>query len=131
MAYVMMSRVQSIEQIFILDHLNPAKFYTDRAALEECEHMKTKSLNSNPTSWEQDGAVLKVSLLNIHSLRDKYRDLAADLVMMKSDIIALSETWMETDNDDPLLSLPGYHLKLNSVGQGRGIASYYKPELVS
>ena len=38
---------------------------------------------------------------------------------------------METDNDDPLLSLPGYHLKLNSVGQGRGIASYYKPELVS
>ena len=128
MAYVMLSRVQSIEQIYILDKLNSAKFYTDRKALEEHNRMQAKSINNNPTVWEKDGAVLKISLLNICSLASKFPDLAADRLLLKSDVIALGETWIQTDQPDPALSLPGYQLSLNSAGPGRGVATYFKPD---
>ena len=131
MAYVMLSRVQAIDQLFILNKLDSEKFYTDKAAQKECENMKEKCLNSNPTVWERDGAMLKVSLLNINRLRSKLPDLAADQLILKSDVICLGETWLESDEVDLALSLPGYQLTLNSAGPGKGVATYYRADELS
>ena len=48
-AYVMLSRVQQIEQVFILGELDESKIRTSRIALQELHRMKLVSLNSNPT----------------------------------------------------------------------------------
>ena len=129
MAYVMLSRVQCIEQLFILKNLDTKKFIISEAALEEHARMEKKSLNNRKTLWETDGPVLKISFLNIHSLEDKMSDLAADTMLLKSDIIALGETWLPSDVVDPALNLSGYQVSLNSWGRGsRGVATYYKSE---
>ena len=47
--------------------------------------------------------------------------------MMKfSDIICLSETWLKYDTFKENLMFPGYALHLNNMGEGKGIATYYK-----
>ena len=52
-AYVMLSRVQSIEQLFILKSLPKEKFYADGKALEELNRLDGISVNRNPPLWEQ------------------------------------------------------------------------------
>ena len=50
--------------------------------------------------------MLKVSLLNINILRGKLPDLAADQLILKSDVICLGETLLESDGVDLALGLP-------------------------
>ena len=50
-AYVMLSRVQHIEQVFILGELDESKLRTSQIALQELHRMILVSLNTNPTPW--------------------------------------------------------------------------------
>ena len=43
-----------------------------------------------------------------------------------SDILILTETWLEEDEDITKYSITGYTADLNSRGRGKGIAAYYK-----
>ena len=129
MSYVMLSRVQCIEQLFILKKLDPKRIFISKEALIEHEKMEKKSLNRNPTNWEKEEQVLKIAFLNIQSIRNKLLYLAADKMMLKGDVIALGETWLESDVVDPVLNLPGYQLRLNSWKHGsRGVGTYFKPD---
>ena len=49
MAYVMLSRVQSISQLFILESVPVDKFYADSGALLEQKRLENISLNQNPS----------------------------------------------------------------------------------
>ena len=53
-AYVMLSRVQSIEQLFILHSLPINKFYADTKALDDLERLNNISININPPIWEEN-----------------------------------------------------------------------------
>ena len=50
-AYVMASRVQELEQLYILEELPKDKIYANHTALTEIERLITVSKNSNPTKW--------------------------------------------------------------------------------
>ena len=129
-AYVMLSRVQCIQQLFILGELAEKKFYISEKALSELRKLEAKSINRNPPSWElQIEGSYKISLLNCRDIMTKYLDLSEDLMRHKSDIICLNETHLTDNNSNKeALLLPGYKLKLNSAGVGKGIASYFKDE---
>ena len=110
------------------------KIYCDKEAKNQLTTMKAKSLNKNPPVWEQSfNKSLKISSLNVHSLRDKIDDIRSDPILQFSDIIILSETWLDIDVDekDPSLQIEGYKLHLNSVGRGKGLAVYYKDKIVA
>ena len=47
---------------------------------------------------------------------------------MKSDIICLNETWEESDHIRDDLQIPNYELHLNSKGNGKGVATYYRKD---
>ena len=129
-AYVILSRVQSIEQLFILEELRESKFYISNKALNELKNLEAKSMNYNPPTWEQKIAEnLNISLLNCRDIMTKFLDIKEDLMLRKSHIICLNETHL-SDNDEnrECLQLPDYKLKLNSAGIGKGLASYYKEE---
>ena len=49
-------------------------------------------------------------------------------MVTKSDAIFLSETWLCTDDTGEDLQITGFKLKLNSVGPGRGLATYFKAD---
>ena len=53
-AYVMLSRVQSLEQIFIVDCLKSEKINIANTALKELQRLQKISINSNPSAWDRD-----------------------------------------------------------------------------
>ena len=64
-AYVMLSRVQEIEQLYILEELVPEKIYANHAALEEIERLVSVSKNKNPAAWDDAEACCGLSRLYI------------------------------------------------------------------
>ena len=126
----MLSRVQCLDQLFILGNIPESKFYTSEKALNELKKLEARSINRNPPSWEQNIAEsFKISLLNCRDIRTKYWDIKEDLMIQKSDVICLNETWLNDDNEEEeFLQFPGYKIKLNSAGNGTGVASYYRED---
>ena len=128
-AYVMKSRVQELEQLYILEELPEEKIYANHKALTEIDRLLKVSINQNPTDWdkEADETRIKISFLNCRSMKNKFDHIKADKCLMKSDIIVLTETWLEhTQNEDDQYKLTEFEANLNSIGRGKGIASYYK-----
>ena len=52
-AYVMLSRVQCIDQLFIVDDLKPEKIRASPAALDELKRLREISFNRNPSTWHK------------------------------------------------------------------------------
>ena len=52
MVYVMLSRVCTLWQIFILNEFDEAKMYPNKKASEELARLDKIFLNNNPTCWE-------------------------------------------------------------------------------
>ena len=124
-AYVMLSRVQELEQMFILQDLPKDKIYANHKELTETERLLGVSMNMNPTYWEEnDGSKTKVSFLNCRSIKNKFEHVKADMWLLQSDVIVLTETWLDKDDKDEF-QLPNYNANLNNRGRGKGIASYY------
>ena len=66
-AYVMLSRVQTLNQLFIIGSLPVEKIRTSKKCLAEVERLESKSVNRNPPLWEQD----LPSSVKISSLKGK------------------------------------------------------------
>jgi len=100
-------------------------------ALDELKRLNSISRNNNPSEWEkEDNESLKISSLNCRSLKKHFEDIAKDDILMKSDIICLNETWIESDDIIEDLLIPDYELHLNSKGNGKGVATYYKKDIL-
>ena len=145
-AYVMLGRIQELDQLFIIDSLPEKKITVDQEALSQLSIMKNKSVNMNPPIWEKCfKQSCKIMYHNVHSLLDKIEDVRADTLLTFSDMMIFGETWLETnqssgeppalchilnnDNRDfSVLQIQGYELHLNSIGRGKGIATYFKKE---
>ena len=131
MMYVMLSRVCTLWQIYILNEFKDSKMYPNKKALIELERLQNISQNMNPTNWERvDKGTMKISSLNCRSLRKHYEDIISDKLLLKSDVICLQETWLEEDTLSDNLSIQDYDLHLNSNGNGKGIAIYYKKNTI-
>ena len=52
MCYVMFSRVQCLDQLYIIKDLNPEKITVDEDVLKEAKRLWEASVNRNPGSWE-------------------------------------------------------------------------------
>ena len=128
-AYVMLSRIEGLEQLYILESLPENKIYASRKALGELEEMNERSLNRNPVPWdEMNEESMKVATLNCMNLKNTHKDIIKDQTLLKSDILMLQETWL-TDQDSDEFEIPGYEKHFNNAGSGKGIAVYYRKEM--
>ena len=127
-AYVMASRVQELDQLYILEELPKEKIYANQAALMEIERLVNISKNKNPTKWlsQDQESTVRVSFLNCRSLKNKFHNILSDRSLLHSDVMILMEIWLEDNDDDSPYTLPGYEKDLNKRGRGKGIATYYK-----
>ena len=129
-AYVMLSRVQQIEQVFILGELDESKLRTSKIALQELHRMKLVSLNSNPTPWLKDqNNCVKIASLNCAGLAPHFLDIECDEHLMKADVIHLIETWIEKE-DEAHFGLAGYSSHYISIGNGKGLVTYFRSSVV-
>ena len=127
-AYVMLSRVQELDQIYILEELPPEKIYANQAAIQEIERLQSVSLNMNPTYWEEnDNSKIKICFLNCRSIKNKFENVTADKCLLMGTVLFLMETWLEPE-DDGEYQLPNFDANFSNRGRGKGIATYYKSD---
>ena len=125
MAYVMLSRVQNISQLY-LSSFDPKKIMVYEGALEELHKINKNALNNQPPSnWMSTNTFLfRISSLNITSLPRHVEDLHCDDTLKQSDVICLQETFCLSQQAIP--QLEGYTCYLSGYGRGRGTASFVK-----
>ena len=122
--YVMASRVQELDQLYILEELPRRKIYPSQAAIQEIERLLRVSINKNPTPWkEDDDSKIRLSFLNCRSIRNKFENVKAD--KCQSQVIILTETWLEKESSEGN-HLPKYNDNFINIGRGKGIATYFK-----
>ena len=100
--------------------------YASLAAQNEIERLTQVSINKNPSVWEiNDDTRIRLSFLNCRSMKNKFEHIATDESIIKSDVIMLSETWLEPEQEEKDYQLENFSVNLISEGRGRGLASYF------
>ena len=124
----MLSRVQELEQLYILEKLPKDKIYANHSAMEEIDRLIKVSRNMNPTEWEneKDESKLKLCFLNCRSLQNKFHNIKSDKSLLKSDVLILTETWLGDETDMIEYTLQEYSINFNNRGRGKGIISYFR-----
>ena len=90
--YVMLSRVQEIGQVFIIDEFNSDKLYPSKKALREVGRMNSTSYNENPSVWcKKEIKALRIISLNCSGLQSHFKDIEVDEKISKADIIHLGK----------------------------------------
>ena len=131
MVYVMLSRVCSLEQLYIIEKFDEDKISVNEYVKAEARRMLRKSLNKNPCNWMNPKAAgLKVCSLNVRSLSCHIEDVKSDPVLLESHVLCLQETWMTPEEQDSLVyQLENFRGNFTCVGRGKGIAVYVRQEL--
>ena len=92
--------------------------------------MKVISLNKNPTPWQKHTKnAVKVTSLNCAGLKPNFTDVQSDEHLLKADIIHLIETSIGIAEEDQH-QIKGCDSHFINIGNGKGIATYYKPDMV-
>ena len=129
-AYVMLSRCQTMEQVYILDKLDPAKLKINQGAYNELKRLEMISLNRNPSTWYRKDNDIDVASLNCAGLMAHINDMRADQKLLNADMIQVQETSLSNDEQGHVsCQVPEYEENFASVGNGKGIASYTKKSL--
>ena len=93
------------------------------------ERLASISMNNNPSPWHRNGNdTIKIASLNCAGLKSHFQDIKSDDTILKGDIIHLIETSLEENEESPL-NIWGYEAHIISVGNGKGIATYYKASI--
>ena len=128
MAYVMLSRIQRISQLFINGNFDPKKIRANDRAVMAKENLEAKSINRNPTPWYSQKPALRIATLNCAGLSAHYQDLQVDHNLLKADVIHLSETSLLSQDSDQF-PLPGFEVTHCSVARGKGVSTYYRAQM--
>ena len=122
MAYMMFSRVQEMDQLFILGSLPEQKIFPSPDALEELERMNAIAINNSLQTRNP-----LISSTNILSLRAHFDDMKHSTTVPKSDVICFQETWIEPNQENlSNFKMDGFNCHFVSLGRGKGLATYYK-----
>ena len=123
--YVMLSRVQEMGQVFILEKFEPQKLYPSKKALQELERMNKISINENPSEWTKTSIrSIKLLSMNVAGLKNHFSDVQADDKLMHADLISFTESSLLEEEREEMFTLSGYNGYFIKAGSGKGVASY-------
>ena len=128
MAYVALGRTEKLKDIYIKGKVDPEDIHASTEALEETKRLQTIFDQRKANLSKKYENHLKISYLNVRSLRAHKEDVAIDSVLMGSDIFALGETHLEQEETVTLPGLKGYFA---SHGKGKGVSVFSKMEYVN
>ena len=131
-AYVMLSRIQCLEQLIIVDKLVESKIKTYEIAEEELKRLERISWNRNPTPWDSTltrDKSIKIASLNCAGFFPHLKDLTSDSRLMKGNLIHLAETSITEDNTTENLLFEAHSINFVNVGQGKGVATLVQNEI--
>ena len=125
--YVMLSRAQALSQIHIIDKLYEEKWRASSSGLKEYDAGLESAINIDAEDKKEQFEIVS---LNVLSLRKHFVDLERRCRNKSIDSLCLQETWLHENEDATLYKLKEMIPHLNSVGRGRGIATYNNEDFV-
>jgi endonuclease/exonuclease/phosphatase (EEP) superfamily protein YafD len=130
MAYVMLGRCETLSDLFITGKFNTKQIRVSEMAMRMCAQLESRAeqVTNLRQTWVVGQSKYKIIFLNIRSLNKHLDDLKCDDIILKSDLVCLSESWLLNDNLENV-QLPGLELITASVGRGKGVAVYSKPKI--
>ena len=129
-AYVILSRVQCIDQIFITNKFDDKKIKVSKFALDELKRLDNISFNKKPSPWnKKDQNALKIATLNCAGLLPHFRDIKKDSKLLQADIIHLIETSLPKEADTSDIYLEGFYGTFINMGRGKGIATFMREDI--
>ena len=128
-AYVMLSRVQQLKQVFIVDKISERKFMMSEKAFNELQRLEKISFNRNPRTWNKNQEwVLKIASLNCAGLKAHLEDIKMDFKLLLADILLLQETSLG-EEDSTYFDLPSHPVCLHvRKGNGKSVSLYLKEQ---
>lgn len=121
-AYVMMSRVENIEQLIIINDVCPKKIYANDDAVKELERLNDAGTDCDN---EVEAANLRIMSLNIRSLPKHFVDLIKEPGFEDQDIILVQQTCLQPNNVGDQFEVENYQKHFTSRGNGKGLAAFY------
>ena len=124
-AYVVLSRVQALSQLFILVSVCADKIRASAIAMDELERMNQVSRGNKQISHNS------VISCNIRSIKKNFENFKTASATKYALVMCLQETWL-----DPLIAecnlfeIQNWKQHTNSVGRGKGIATFYRNSFV-
>ena len=126
--YVMLSRVQRLEQIYILDNFDNKYLKVSENGLKERNRLDSISFNKNPTAWRTvSPRIVHIASLNCAGLNAHYEDILLDVKLLRADVLHLDETSL-LQSMESRYQIPGFKATFGSVGNGKGIVTYTKED---
>ena len=117
--YVMLSRVQALNQLFIVDEVPRKKIIPSPSAIQELSRLKAVSRNDIEKTIR---AFTFLTSINIRSLPKHIDDLRHDYKMNQCEMICIQETWCSDNFANNHLNIDGFNLHLTNQGRGKGVA---------
>ena len=122
MAYVMLSRIQTLSQLYIIGSVPEDKIKPWPAALEELKRLNGVAIN-NPKNEDKR---FKIISLNTCSLRKHVSDIKGDYQLLSGNVICLQETWLERhEESQECYQITQFNSHFNSQGRGKGLATFF------
>ena len=117
-AYVMLSRVQALSQLVILESLPSHKIYASSDALNELGRMELQAMNQKKC-WN-----IAVSC-NIRSISHNFQGFITTPNVLDSEVLCLQETWL-SKNQKSGFEIEGFQSHYNGISRGKGIVTYFR-----
>ena len=125
MAYVMLSRIQTLSQLYIIGSVPEDKIKPWPSALVELERLNSVAIN-NPNNKDKR---FKIISLNTYSLRKHISDIKGDFQLLSGNVICLQETWLEPQEESQeCYQIANFNAHFNSLGRGKGLATFFPDE---
>ena len=126
--YVMLSRVERLDQIYILEEFDNKYLKLSKTGLDELRRLEDISFNRNPTPWHTNSpTTVHIASLNCAGLRAHFQDILMDNKLLRADVLHLDETSVEASQSaEERFSIPDFHASFASVGNGKGVVTYSK-----
>ena len=124
LGYVMCSRCEAMEDLFIAGRFDPEKIRCHPNALEEANRLDGISLSNLSIERDRSNELCGFAMVNIRSLNKHGKHLARDDIMLQYDIIFVTEIWQKT------FDIEGYKSAFahGATGKARGVGVFFKKD---
>ena len=119
-AYVMLSRVENLNQLIIINDVCSKKIYSSELAVKELER-----LNNSCEDTLVVPPNLSIMSINIRSLQKHFEDLVKEPGFDNQDLIMVQQTCINRGEDLSRFQVESHSAHFNSRGNGKGVAVYY------
>ena len=127
MAYVMLGRCESLEDVHITGDFNKDQIKCSPEALEEANRISEIVRERNDSAQALDSLCLNIGCLNVRSLQAHFDDVKGLEPLMKCDIFALVETWIPAGVSYNFEGFEGTFVSApQSQCRGKGLAVFTK-----